>query len=230
MEIIKCSLPSDYELVVSSDLHLGAGTVSEEPIEQMVEYVRSTKNCYMTNIGDNIEAITPKDKRFTFSKSPYKTAQEQADAVIRLFTPIKDKTLAIGIGNHEYSLFETLNVAEYIAKALDVPNGMYNYILQVHHRKSSRLMHKMYLTHGNGIISSNAKDEIQAEGNMKAALKNKLNKSGFADVIAMFMGHIHRFIIVEPTMNNKLYLTTEDDKMKQHYRHLEKQNSFITYF
>lgn len=224
MEIIKKVLPDDYELCISSDLHLGSPCVNEKNIEEMVDYVKSTENCYMTNIGDNIEAILPNDKRFIFSDAKYKTPQEQCDAVINLFTPIKDKILAIGLGNHEYKLLNTFNVSKYIADGLGVPNGMYCYKLEIFD-KDINLMHKMYFSHGYGQIASNAKDEIQALGNRKAALKNKLNKSGHADVILCAMGHTHKSLIVEPTINDKLYLTTSSDgKIKQHYSYIESQN------
>ena len=224
MEIIKKVLPNDYELILSSDLHVGSPMVNEDNIKEMVEYVATTKNCFMTNFGDNIEAITPNDKRFAFSNTPYKTAQEQSDAVIKLLSPIKEKTLAIGLGNHEYHLLNIFNVSKYISEALGVPNGMYCYKLEIFDEQIN-LQHKYFFTHGNGQISSNAKDEIQALGNRKASLKNKLNKSGHADVILAAMGHTHRSLVVEPTINDQLYLTTEDGKIKQHYRYVESQNA-----
>ena len=60
---------------------------------------------------------------------------------------------------------------------------------------------------------------------MDAALKRKLSISGHSDVIAMYMGHIHRFILVEPTIHNKLQLTTENGKIKQHYRTVTDQTA-----
>lgn len=225
MEIIKKMLPADYELVLTSDLHLGSPCVSEENIAEMVDYVASNPNCFMTNFGDNIEAIAPNDKRFAFSDTKYKTAQDQCDAVIKLFAPIKEKILAIGLGNHEYKLLNIFNVAKYLCEGLGVRYGGYCYKLECHNELTNGLMHKMFFTHGNGQITSNAKDAIQAEGNKRAGLKLKLSKSAHADCILMAMGHTHKSLIVEPTINNQLYLTSEDGKIKQHYRYHEEQNS-----
>lgn len=223
MEIFNCEMPRNYELVISSDLHLGSPCVCENSIGELVEYVATTKNCFHTNIGDNIEAILPNDKRFVFSDSKYKTPQQQADAVIELFNPIKKQTLAIGIGNHEFKLVNSFNIGKYIADELEVMNGSYCYKLQIYNK--GNLAHKMFFTHGMGQVTSNAKDEIQAEGNKKAALKNKLSKASHGDVILMCMGHVHKSIIVEPTINNKLYLTTDKvGKIQQHYRYVEQQN------
>lgn len=224
MKTICKDMPRDYNLYVCSDLHLGSPTVSEEAIAEMVNDCKKDKKGYMTNIGDNIEAITPKDKRYSFSNTKYKTAHEQADAVIRLFKPLGQRILAIGYGNHEIKLDMVLQADRYIAEALGVPVGRYEYKLQMYDKNTRELMHKHHFWHGAGFIGSNAKDKIQADGNMKAGLKNKLMKKGWSDCIAHYMGHIHRFIIVPPTVNDDLYLTTDDrGKIKQHYRHLENQ-------
>jgi len=86
-------------------------------------------------------------------------------------------------------------------------------------------MHKMFFHHGAGNLHSNAKDDIQAEANMKASLKNKLAKTGHSDCIVMGIGHVHRSLIVEPTAHKKLHLTSDEEgKIKQHYRFDEPQN------
>jgi hypothetical protein len=225
MEILKKKLPKNYKMVVFGDCHLGSPSVNEDTIKELNEFVNSEEHIYVTNIGDNIEAIGPTDKRFAFSKAKYQTAQEQCDGFIELVKPIKKRILAIGLGNHEHTLLNTFNAAKYIAAMLDVSNGMYSYKLEIYNEKNDKLMHKILCHHGFGAITSNAKDRIQAEGNMKATLKNKFNRLGHADVIACYQGHIHRFLIVEPTINNELYLTTKDGKFKQHYRYNERQDA-----
>jgi hypothetical protein len=224
MKIISKQMPRDYNLYVGSDLHLGSPTVSEDAIAEMVNDCKKDRKGYMANIGDNIEAITAKDKRFEFSNTKYQTAHEQADAVVKLFKPLGQKLLAVGFGNHEMKLNGVIQADRYIAEALGVPHGRYEYKLQMYDKDTGLLMHKHHFWHGAGQVTSNAKDKIQAEGNMKAALKNKLMRKGWADCIAHYMGHIHRFIIVPPTVNNELYLTTDQSgKIKQHYRHHENQ-------
>ena len=225
MRIIKKALPKDYTLIVSSDLHLGAPTVSEDHIKEMVNVVVSNDNHYMVNIGDNIEAISPRDKRYQFSDCKYQTSQEQADAVIELFKPMKSKLLAVGFGNHEAVLMNDFNIGKYIAEQLHVPFGTVSYKLEVYCDSTMTLAHKMFFHHGAGSFSSVAKDDIQAEANIKAALKNKLAKTGHSDCIVMGIGHVHRSILVEPTAHKKLHLTTDEDgKIRQHYRFDEPQN------
>lgn len=224
MKIIKKALPKNYTLVVSSDLHLGSPCVNEDHIAQMVDDVCSTRHTYMTNLGDNIEAISPNDKRFQFSNCKYQTSKDQADAVIRLFKPMGDKLLAIGHGNHEAKMDNDFKLSEYISEQLGVPCGGISYILSVYNDSTMKHAHNMYFHHGAGSISSNAKDDIQAEANMKATLKNRLARTPHSDCIVMGMGHIHRSLIVKPTSQNKLHFTAEDGRVKQHYRIDEPQN------
>lgn len=224
MKIIKKALPKDYVLAISGDLHLGCPNVSEEHITEMVNDVVKLDNCYMVNIGDNIEGITPKDKRFQFSNCKYQTSQEQADAVVKLLSPLKNKLLVIGTGNHEASIGDVLDVGKYISTQLNVPYGGISYKLEVYNDSSMELMHKMYFHHGSGSINSSINDDVRAEANMKASLKNKLLKTAHSDCIVMGIGHVHRSLILEPTAHKKLHLTTENGKMKQHYRFDEPQN------
>jgi hypothetical protein len=224
MELIKKEMPSNYEIVQCGDLHIGSPNVSEESINDMIAYVLKTKNCYIVNIGDNIEAIAPKDKRFSFSNCQYQTAQQQADKVVELFTPVKDKILAWGTGNHELAQKDCCDWGKYMADALDAPYGGFNFKLEVVELKTHRLMHKLWFSHGSGHLASNAKDDIQREANKKAALKNKMVRSGWGDCIYMGMGHIHKSIIVYPTCEGNLYLTTNDRKINQNYHVMSDQN------
>lgn len=224
MKIISTALPRNYELCVSGDIHIGSPCTNIEHVKEMVNYVVNTDNCYMVNIGDNIEAISPSDKRFQFSNCEYQTIQDQANAIIELFKPLKRKLLAIGTGNHEYKHINEFNIGRYIADQLDVPFGSVSYKLEVYDDRTMELMHKMFMHHGAGCVTSNSKDDIQAEANMKASVKNKLMKTAHADCIVHGMGHIHRSLIVEPTAHKKLHLTTENGKIKQHYRFDEPQN------
>ena len=82
MEIIKKKLHKNYKLVVFSDLHLGSPCVNLDTIKEMVRYVDSEEHIYAANIGDNVEAITPSDKRFYFSNCEFKTVQQQCDIFV----------------------------------------------------------------------------------------------------------------------------------------------------
>jgi hypothetical protein len=86
-------------------------------------------------------------------------------------------------------------------------------------------MFKTYHTHGWGSINSNAKDDIQYDANRKAGLKRKLVKSGHGDCVYMSRGHDHQLIVVDPTVNNKMFLTDDGEGIHQQYHVASSQNA-----
>lgn len=228
MELIKKQMPRDYVLIDSSDYHYGSLNCCREKIRHMIDKVATKKNHFLINKGDSIEAILPNDKRYLNCNMDIKenllSPAQQADAVIKDFSPIKDKIVGWGFGNHEYKLLNTMDFGRYIAAQLNVPYGAYSFKFSAYD-KNNELMHKMFFTHGYGNINSNAKDDIQRLANKKALLKNKLCKSGFGDCIYMSMGHTHQLIVVDPTVEDKLFFTDDGNGIKQHYHVMTPQNS-----
>jgi hypothetical protein len=227
MELIKKQMPRDYVLIDSSDYHYGSLNCSREKIKEMIEKVATKKNYFLINKGDSIEAILPDDKRFNSCgidvKENLLTPIQQADAVVKDFAPIKNKIIGWMSGNHEHKLLNTMDFGRYIAAQLGVPYGAYVCKFIALNQKNE-IMHKMFFTHGYGNINSNAKDDIQKLANMKASLKNKLCKTGFSDCVFMSCGHNHQLLVVDPTVEDKLYLTDDGVGIKQHYHVMTDQN------
>jgi len=226
MEIIKVTMPDSFTVYDISDLHLGSPNCAEETLEETIDKIASEKNAYVIFKGDSIEAILPNDKRYLHSavKTELQSPKAQADRVIEIFQPVKDKILAWGIGNHELKLWNTMDFGKYIADSLGTCYGAYNFKLH-YLDKNVDLMFKTYHTHGMGSVHSNAKDEIQYDANRKAALKHKLVKSGHADCIYMSRGHDHQLIVVEPTVSGKLFLTDDGVGIHQKYHTASPQNT-----
>jgi|ERR1019366_102790 hypothetical protein len=225
MEIIKHQMPDSFTICDLSDFHLGSPNCSEETLEDTVNEIARTENCFVIFKGDAIEAILPNDKRYLHSavREGLQSPKQQADRVVEIFRPIRNRILAWGIGNHELQLWNTMDFGKYIADQLDAPYGAYNF--KIHFNDSrDELMFKTYHTHGMGGMHSNAKDEIQYEANRKAGLKHKLVKSGHSDCIYMSRGHDHQLVIVEPTIQNKLYLTDDGVGIHQKYHQSTLQN------
>lgn len=226
MEIIKVKMPDSFTVCDMSDLHLGSPNCAEETLMELVEQIRTTKDCYVIFKGDAIEAILPNDKRYLHSavREGLQSPKQQADRVVEIFRPIQSRILAWGIGNHELKLWNTMDFGKYIADSLGCPYGAYNF--KIHFIDSrNELMFKTYHTHGMGSINSNAKDAIQYDANRRAGLKHKLAKSGHADVIYMSRGHDHQLIVVDPTAENQLFLTDDGQGIHQHYRVAPPQNA-----
>ena len=230
MEIINADVPDSFDLYDLSDLHVGSPLCSIGALQEVIDEVAANPKARLICKGDAIECILPNDKRYSHTgiMDEYKTPQAQAEKVIELFSPIKNKILAWGIGNHELKIINTADLGRYMAKELNVPYGAYNFKIIYTSKKDKSYMFRTYHTHGWGGSQSNAKDDIQRDANMRASLKHKLAKSGHADCIYMSRGHDHQLTVVEPTIQNRLYLTDDGTQIHQHYRqHTDQSASFI---
>ena len=213
-----------------SDLHLGEFNCHMAGIQEVVDEVASKKNHFLINGGDSIAAILPNDKRWNSLGADLKnqllTPKQQADAVIEIYRPAakQGKIKAIGFGNHEYKLINTMDFGKYIAESLNVPYGGITYKFCALDR-SGNLMHKFYYTHGNGCLPKGAKDPIQRKANIKAAIRRKLENTLISDCIVMSFGHTHQLEVVEPTVNDALYITDDGENHRQHYQVAADQNA-----
>lgn len=229
MELIKAKIPfADFQVYDLSDFHVGSPNCAEETLEEVIQKISSEENSYIIFKGDAIEAILPNDKRYMHSavKETLQSPKQQADKVIEMFKPVKEKVLAWGIGNHELKLWNTIDFGKYIADALEAPYGAYTFKISFVDY-DNKLMFKTFHTHGMGSINSSSKDSIQYEASRKATLRHKLSKSGHSDVIYMSRGHDHQLIVVEPTIQNHLFLTDDGKSIHQHYQ--ERSNQQASY-
>ena len=228
MELIYKVMPKDYQLIHASDLHIGPLCCFKQGVRDMVNYVKSNEDTYLAFTGDAIDAILPNDRRYNHSSMDKEdwlmTPQDQADRVIELFMPIKDKILFWGLGNHEYKIINSFDIARYICRHLNVPWGgvMCKFIAR---HPNNRTAHKFLFTHGAGSLSSNAKDPIQRKANMQAALKQKLINTGHTDTIYQGCGHFHRDILCPPNVGDEVLLTDENYEIKQEPRYWADQTA-----
>lgn len=227
MEIIRCDMPSrDFQVVLAGDLHYGNINCNRDLVGELIEDIGSGGK-YLLNLGDNIEAILPGDKRYLHAsvdvQNGLMTPAAQGDAIVKDFMPVRDRILAWGDGNHEAKLWNTYSPGQEMAKDLKCPYGGYNYIAQFFHE--GELMFKFSISHGSGKLPAGAKDPIQRKANRKAWLKRRLERTGFTDCILQAMGHTHARIVVEPTIGDETVLVTTGDKIKQDRRHETDQAS-----
>ena len=96
---------------------------------------------------------------------------------------------------------------------LDSTYGTYTVKVSVKDN-DGKVKYKIFYTHGSKSLSSNAKDPIQAEANMKATLKQRLLPLA-GDCLIMACGHSHKNFVVEPT--SALYLTDDGNQIVQDY-------------
>jgi len=222
VELISKVMPDDYTLVDTGDWHLGNVNAHIGGIKEAIQRIKEP-GVYAILKGDLLDSILPNDKRYAHCAVNIPTPMQSLDLLTDLLMPVKDKILGVMLGNHEYHLINTLNTAWELARRLDAPYGGYvcKFIaLDPRHR----VRHKMFFTHGNGNLPTGAKDVIQRIANQQAALKRKLEGTGHTDCIYMSMGHSHKLMVVNPTINDEVMMTDNGKKLKQEYRVTSKQN------
>ena len=226
MELISKVMPSDYEIIHASDLHLGPLTCYKQGIRDMVNYVKQMPNTYLVFTGDACDAVTPSDKRYVHASMDREewvmTPQQQADKVIELFDPIRDRILLWGLGNHEHAMLNIFDIAGYIADNLGVPWGGAEAKFTARFA-NGRVAHKFFFAHGYGSLPKGAKDPIQRKANRRASLKQKMIDT-CTDAIYHGCGHFHQDVLAKPTVGDEILLTDDGKEIIQEARYFAKQN------
>lgn len=222
MELISRVMPADYTLIDTGDWHLGNVNAHMGGIRECIERLKHP-DTFVVLKGDLLDSILPNDKRYAHCSVNIPTPMASLDLLTELLQPVRDKILAVMLGNHEYKLINTLNVAWELAKRLDAPYGGYACKF-ISLDEKHKVRHKMFLTHGYGSLPAGAKDVIQRKANRESALKRRLEGTGHTDCIVMSMAHVHQLMAVNPTINSEVMLTDNGKKIKQQYRVATKQS------
>jgi len=107
------SRSSVVELIPLGDIHLGIKNCDLDGVREVVEYIQSTEDCFWIGMGDYLECIKHKDKRFDPRAIPSHhlsrlgdLAQSQKEELISILEPIltREKCLGLHGGNHEETL------------------------------------------------------------------------------------------------------------------------------
>lgn len=214
-------LPVNHEIYFLGDQHLGTRTCHIDIIKAQVDEILAGKNRYAVLMGDLADAIEARDPRFNVSEHAGDgtlVPTEQYALAKKLYEPIADRILVAIEGNHDYKM--NLHGTGSLMKAifndpLDIPYGDYSSVVRIKMRNG--LSYKMYLWHGAGMVTSNAKDPEQRAANIKAGIQRKLAPQ-MSDCHVMAMGHIHRLFAFRPPPETSLY-TTPDGSLKQERGH-----------
>uniref|UniRef100_A0A6M3LJA3 Calcineurin-like phosphoesterase n=1 Tax=viral metagenome TaxID=1070528 RepID=A0A6M3LJA3_9ZZZZ len=120
-------------LVPLGDIHLGTRNCDEELLQQEVDFIRATDNCYWIGMGDYIEAIKARvDKRMDFrtlaewitTKDLADLVRVQADKFLEYVYPIRHKCMGLIVGNHEkkVEMRDDQGIVDYLAVSLGTKN------------------------------------------------------------------------------------------------------------
>lgn len=105
---------NDIEYVFLGDLHIGNSNCAYDELRDSIKILSKKDNARIILIGDLIDCITHKDKRFDAVEiaDHYKIKKlkdlpvAQVDELIGIIEPIKDKIIAMVYGNHEYKYMQ----------------------------------------------------------------------------------------------------------------------------
>lgn len=217
MKLISVKLPGNHNLFHFGDLHDSSVLSSTSGWNKMVDLILSEydgcRNNYGIHGGDMIEAIMVDDPRTDEEKLKEPMPLAQIKEAKRKLEPIKDKLIAILMGNHERKLWRFGNITQEVCEHLGVEYGTYTAKITIQDNKGD-LMYKVYETHGYKTITSTADDPKRRRVNMNLILKRHLKfKAG--DCAIMIKHHAHKLLVCAP--EPELYMTDDGKKIKQAY-------------
>jgi hypothetical protein len=227
MRLLTKKLPNSHNIFKFGDKHDGSSLSSNTGWLKLCDLMNSEydgcKNNYGVELGDDIEAITPDDKRFSPDRLTEKLVLAQMREAVRLRQPIKHMMLFKLMGNHERKLWGIGDIMSEMCDQLGVEYGTWSTKLSIHDKKD-RLMYKLFATHGSKSINSTADDPKRRTVNMELILKRHLKfKAG--DCAVMVKGHTHKLLVCKP--ESELYLTDNGEQIRQAYTHFGQNEGYI---
>jgi len=111
-----------------TDFHIGNFTFDEGNLKRTLREIEADKYARVILLGDQIEAIGKKDRRFVAECIPSRFITDlddifiaEADYAINLLEPIVDKIIGVHAGNHEKTTLRhnSFNALKYMVRELD---------------------------------------------------------------------------------------------------------------
>lgn len=102
----------EYRLVVTTDMHLGAGACDEARLLKLRDRIDADPNCLWLDLGDSLDCINVKDPRFDVEQLPEWISRNdlkdlsrvQVERFLDIFGKCAGKLIGKGKGNHEDAL------------------------------------------------------------------------------------------------------------------------------
>lgn len=202
------------KIIPLGDLHIGSAKCDIEAIKAQVEVIRKEPNTYCVLLGDLINNSTKTSVGDVYSEPM--SPMRQMQVCVDLFTPIKDKILAITSGNHERRTYKNdgVDLMAFFAQCLGLEK-YYNYtstliFLKTGHSNvnGNPLVYTIYVTHGDG-----------QGGKTTGGKANGLSRRGqVVDADIIITGHTHQPI----TFREAIYAVD-----KSHRKVIKREQVFV---
>lgn len=225
MYVGKVNLDADHDLYLAGDMHEGARALASEELGAFIEDIVSNQRGRFIGMGDYVEAILVDDRRFDLDTVDVELSRplRQYKSIKGKLLPIKEKTLLLIQGNHDYHIARKYgNFLEEWCGEWNIPYGTFTSVLQVCD-KQDRQLYKIFLWHGRGSMKSRIDDAGERRHVLERALKRKLYLK-MSDCLIMTMAHTHRLIVKPPETSLALFShppSTSGQRLKSWYEGTE---------
>lgn len=159
------SLGDTYRLYDLSDIHWGNRGCAASKLRSIVEMIRCDRRATVILGGDQIDAISPGDKRFDAGVLDDRALKSLADlgnlgevlteSLVEELNPIRSKIKVALMGNHERTLMLRMGQAGlhgHLCRRLDALNGGFSCLFDLVFvdPEKTRVTYRVYAHHGSG--------------------------------------------------------------------------------
>lgn len=161
MKVIKVDLAKDLEkieLIPLADIHYGDKGCNLELLKEKLEYIKNTKNVYCVLNGDIIDNALRQGVGDVYNQE--ENPMKQIETIVELLKPIKDKIIAVTLGNHEYRTwkFDGIDLTKMICITLGIEDRyakesaliFLRFGNQGSHNKNLPQCYTIFMNHGSG--------------------------------------------------------------------------------
>ena len=195
-----------------NDIHLGAKSFEEEAFKNRVNEIKKDKQAVVILNGDYCDFIRKGDPRYEMDEvdPKYADIEDQYFGIKALLEPIGDKIIAVGMGNHDYTVkkYYGWHIPRMLAKEFGAIHFddllLVNFIV-------NKASHRVLVTHGVSGAST-------IGGQMNVLLKIANNMETSPDICVM--GHVHRLDVLH---NPKF-----DDNFKSSVKYIGITGTYLT--
>lgn len=161
MKVITHNLSTDFEelqILPLADVHLGDKNCNGNRLNELLDYIAETPNCYTILNGDLMDTATKTSIGDVYGANL--NPMQQLEQCVKLFDKIKGKVLAVMPGNHEQRIYKTdgLDTTSIMCSQLGIldyysPTSAFLFIrfgAQTRRHEERTVCYTIYCVHGSG--------------------------------------------------------------------------------
>lgn len=180
-KVLSYKFDDDIKLFILGDTHIGSPSCNEKLVDDYIDIIAKTPNCYCIIVGDifDMGLVGSKSDVYTQTQRPGEAIKKGVERLRRIPA---EKILVYIDGNHErrLSLMAGINIGAMVCEMLGIPER-YSQTASVIRVKVVKKTYYIYATHGSG------------SGSTYGAAINRLESlASICDADIYVMGHTHK--------------------------------------